>query len=58
MGNIEFARDRRQARTNLVKHSVSFEEARSVFLDESARLIEDTDHSGDENRSLLYWSFK
>lgn len=53
MGNIEFAWDRRKARTNLEKHGVSFEEARTVFLDESARLIDDPDHSGDEDRFLL-----
>jgi uncharacterized DUF497 family protein len=53
VGNIEFARDRRKARTNLVKHGVSFEEAQPVFLDESARLIDDPDHSGDEDRFLL-----
>ena len=53
MGNIEFAWNRRKARTNLVKHGVSFEEAQSVFLDESARLIGDPDHSEDEDRLLL-----
>ena len=36
-----------------VKHGVSFEEAQSVFLDESARLIDDPDHSGEEDRFLL-----
>ena len=53
MGNIEFAWDRRKAQTNLVKHGVSFEEAQSILLDESARLIDDPDHSGDEDRFLL-----
>ena len=53
VGNIEFAWDRRKAQSNLVNHSVSFEEAQSVFLDESARLIDDPDHSGDEERFLL-----
>jgi uncharacterized DUF497 family protein len=53
VGNIEFAWDRRKAQSNLVKHGVSFEEAQSVFLDESARLIDDPDHSGDEDRFLL-----
>ncbi len=53
MGNIEFAWDRRKARTNIVKHGVSFEEAQSVFLDEGARLIDDPDHSRDEDRFLL-----
>lgn len=53
MGNIEFAWDRRKARTNLATHGVSFEEAQSVFLDESSRLIDDPDHSGEEDRFLL-----
>ena len=53
MGNIEFAWDRRKARSNLVKHGVSFEEAQTVFLDDSARLIDDPDHSEDEDRFLL-----
>ncbi len=45
--------DRRKARSNLVKHSVSFEEAQTVFLDDNARLIDDPDHSEDEERFLL-----
>jgi hypothetical protein len=53
VGNIDFAWDRRKARSNLVKHGVSFEEAQSVFLDESARLIGDPDHSAGEDRFLL-----
>ena len=59
MGNIEFAWDRRKARSNQVKHGVSFEEAETVFLDESARLIDDPDHSGEEERFvLLGYSFQ
>jgi uncharacterized protein len=53
VGNIEIAWDQRKARSNLVKHDVSFEEAQSVFWDETARLIDDPDHSGDEDRFLL-----
>jgi uncharacterized protein len=53
LGNIEFAWDARKARINLAKHRVSFEEARSVFYDENARLIDDPDHSKDEERFLL-----
>ena len=53
MGNIAFAWDRRKARSNLVKHGVSFEEAQTVFLDESARLIDDPDHSDDEERFVM-----
>jgi hypothetical protein len=53
VGNIEFAWDRRKARSNVAKHGVSFEEAQSVFFDERARLIDDPDHSDDEKRFLL-----
>ena len=53
MGNIEFAWDRSKARSNLVKHGISFEEAQTVFLDENARLIDDPDNSEDEDRFLM-----
>ena len=53
MGNIEFAWDRCKARSNLAKHGVAFEEAQTVFLDQSARLIDDPGHSEDEDRFLL-----
>ena len=53
MGNIQFAWDRRKAEANLVKHGVTFEEAKSAFLDESARLIDDPDHSENEDRFIL-----
>jgi uncharacterized DUF497 family protein len=53
VGNINFAWDRRKARSNLVKHGVSFEEAQTVFLDESARLIDDPDNSEEEERFVL-----
>jgi uncharacterized DUF497 family protein len=35
------------------EHGVSFEEAQSVFADERARLIDDPDHSDDEDRFIL-----
>lgn len=59
MGNIHFAWDARKARSNTAKHGVSFEEAQTVFLDENARLIEDPDHSNDEERFLMLgYSFR
>jgi uncharacterized DUF497 family protein len=38
---------------NRRKHGVSFEEARSAFFDEKARLIHDPEHSDQEDRFLL-----
>ena len=43
----------------MAKHGVSFEEAQTTFQDESARLIDDPDHSEDEERFvLLGYSFQ
>jgi hypothetical protein len=53
VGNIGFAWDRRKAESNRAKHGVSFEEAQTVFLDENARLIDDPDHSEEEERFVL-----
>jgi uncharacterized protein len=54
VGNLEFAWDRRKARSNFAKHGVTFEEAQTVFLDEGGRLIDDPDHSEDEERCVLW----
>ena len=53
MSSLQFEWDNRKAAANLKKHGVSFEEARSVFLDDRARLIDDPDHSDDEERFVL-----
>jgi uncharacterized DUF497 family protein len=50
---LAFEWDPRKAAANLRKHGVSFEDAQAVFADERARLIEDPDHSVDEERFLL-----
>ena len=53
MSAVRFEWDNRKASINLKKHGVSFEEARTVFFDERARLIDDPDHSEDEERFVL-----
>ena len=50
---LTFAWDERKAVTNLKKHGVSFDEARTVFSDEHARLIADPDNSDDEDRFII-----
>lgn len=42
-----------KSKTNVKKHGVSFDEAKSVFLDEFARLEHDPDHSIYEDRFVL-----
>ena len=53
MGELRFSWDLRKARSNELKHGVTFEEAQTVFLDDNAQLIDDPDHSWDEKRFLL-----
>jgi uncharacterized DUF497 family protein len=53
MKEIEFIWDEDKNLSNQKKHSVSFEEAKSVFYDENARLITDPDHSRNEDRFIL-----
>jgi uncharacterized protein len=53
MAAIRFEWDASKAVANARKHGVTFDEARSVFADERARLIGDPDHSDDEDRFVL-----
>lgn len=53
MADLRFVWDRRKSIANVRKHGVDFAEAETVFLDESALLIADPDHSADEDRFVL-----
>ncbi len=53
MSDLRFDWDERKNRANRRKHRVSFEDAQSVFLDEYAILIDDPDHSTNEDRFVL-----
>ena len=53
MRAIRFEWDPRKSGSNKAKHGISFEEARTVFLDENARIIPDDEHSDEEDRFLL-----
>ena len=53
MMQLKFEWNARKASANLKRHGVSFEEARTVFLDEYAKLIDDPDHSEVEDRFVL-----
>jgi uncharacterized DUF497 family protein len=50
---LRFEWDRKKATANLRKHEVSFEDAQTVFMDENAKLIDDPDHSEEEDRFVL-----
>jgi uncharacterized DUF497 family protein len=50
---LRFDWDPAKDKANIRKHKISFEEATTVFQDESALLIEDPEHSEDEDRFIL-----
>lgn len=53
MDDLRFEWDPAKARENLRKHGVSFDAARTVFADDNAILLDDADHSADEDRFAL-----
>ncbi len=53
MTELRFEWDPAKAAANIKKHGVGFDEARSAFSDERARIIADPQHSGDEDRFVL-----
>jgi uncharacterized DUF497 family protein len=53
MADLRFEWDPAKAAANLRKHGVSFDEAETAFSDEHALLLDDTEHSADEDRFVL-----
>lgn len=50
---IEFQWDERKNALNQKKHGISFDEAKTCFEDEHARVFFDVEHSRNEDRSIL-----
>lgn len=50
---LQFEWDEDKNRENIRKHSISFEEAQTVFFDENANQYFDPDHSTDEDRFIM-----
>lgn len=53
MNNIRFEWDNNKNLTNVKKHKISFEEVKTVFFDENARVIPDPEHSESEDRFII-----
>ena len=53
MTELRFEWDPKKALGNKRKHGVSFEEAETAFTDDFALLIDDPEHSNEEDRFLL-----
>src|SRR5512147_2855531 len=53
MADLRFTWNSAKAASNLKKHGVSFDEAKTAFEDEHALVIDDPDHSDAEDRFVL-----
>ena len=53
MSNITFEWNSSKASLNKKKHGISFDEAKTVFFDENAKVIHDPEHSDDEDRFII-----
>ena len=53
MIDICFERDEKKDALNKKNHGVSFTEAQTVFADENGLLLDDPDHSHNEDRFVL-----
>jgi len=51
---LEFEWDKKKAIDNEKKHGISFQEAASIFGDQSAITFSDPDHSNTEDRYLTF----
>lgn len=59
MNDIKFEWDENKNRINYEKHGITFEEARTVFFDDEALVIDDPEHSDEEDRFIILgWSFR
>lgn len=53
MESIQFEWDENKNQINQRKHGVSFAEAKTVFYDEEALVIDDPEHSEQEDRFII-----
>lgn len=53
MDMIRFEWDENKNRTNQNKHGISFTEAQTVFYDNEALVIDDPEHSEEEERFII-----
>ncbi len=53
MNELVFEWEQRKEKSNIKKHHLSFEDARTAFYDENAIQFYDPDHSDEEERFIL-----
>jgi uncharacterized DUF497 family protein len=54
MSKLLFEWDENKNKSNIQKHKVSFEEAKTVFYDENALVADDPEHSEQEDRFIIF----
>ncbi len=50
---LSFEWDAAKNKSNIAKHHISFDEAQTVFFDPDARVIDDLEHSAEEERFII-----
>lgn len=53
MDGLRFEWDPEKNEINKIKHQISFEEAKTVFYDDEAKVIDDPEHSEEEERFII-----
>ena len=53
MDSLRFEWDPEKNEMNKKKHQISFEEAQTVFYDDEAKVIDDPEHSTEEERFII-----
>ena len=53
MEHLKFEWDENKNTINKSKHNIAFEEAKTVFYDEEALVIDDPEHSEEEERFII-----
>ena len=53
MDDLKFEWDPEKNEINKMKHQISFEEAKTVFYDDEAKVIDDPEHSEEEQRFII-----
>lgn len=53
MDDLKFEWDPEKNEINKMKHQISFEEAKTVFYDDEAKVIDDPEHSEEEERFII-----
>jgi len=52
--DLDFEWDEDKNKLNILNHKISFEEAKTVFVDDYSRIFNDFEHSDEEFREIIF----